>query len=287
VSAFSFDKQTGSLSFIDQQFSKGDDPCYVSVDKTGRWIAIANYTSGTLSILPINKDGGLDSAVTKIQHKGKGVDKERQEGPHVHCTIFSKDNKYLFATDLGLDKITIYSFDEKKGTLAEAQPAFVSTDPGKGPRHLTFHPNNKYAYLIQEMGGIVSAYQYSNGKFKLIQNISSLPTNYKGPIGSADIHVSVDGNFLYASNRDESNTIAIFKIDQQTGKLTVIGHQSTIGKTPRNFNFDPSGNFLLVGCQSSDEIVIFKVNKATGMLTDTGKRINVGKPVCVKWIPEK
>ncbi|MFI5188169.1 MAG: lactonase family protein [Chitinophagales bacterium] len=286
IAAFSFNKNDGKLSFINAEPSGGDDPCYVSVDKTGKWVAVANYTSGSLSVFPVSRDGGLGSTGFSIQHKGKSVDKERQEGPHVHCTIFSKDNKYLFATDLGLDKVMIYSFNRKKGTLEEAKPASVSTDPGTGPRHLTFHPNNKYAYLIEEMAGIVSAYQYTNGNLKLIQTISSLPAGYKGAIGSADIHVSPDGNFLYASNRDASNTIAIFKIDQQTGMLTLGGHQSTLGRTPRNFNFDPSGNFLLVGNENNDEIVIFKVDKNTGLLTDSGKRIKVGKPVCIKWISE-
>jgi len=155
---------------------------------------------------------------------------------------------------------------------------------GAGPRHLTFHPNNKYAYLIEELTGTISAYNYKNGKFGLLQNIPAIPPDYMGPIGSADIHVSPDGKFLYASNRGESNTIAIFKINQKTGWLTLIGHQSTLGKTPRNFDFDPSGNFLLAANQDSDEIVIFRVDKKTGLLTDTGKRIKVGNPVCIKWI---
>jgi 6-phosphogluconolactonase len=287
VSAFAFNKADGSLTLINQQPSAGDDPCYVSVDKTNKWIAIANYTSGSLSILPINNSGGLDPASVVIQHKGKGVNKERQEGPHVHCTVFSKDNKYLFATDLGLDKIMIYPFNETNGSLEKTKATSANTQPGTGPRHLTFHPNNKFAYLMEEMGGIVSAYQYSSGKLKLIQNISSMPRGYKGEIGSADVHVSADGKFLYASNRDASNTLAIFKINQQTGNLTLIGHQSVLGKTPRNFNFDPSGKFLLVADQNSDEIVIFSVNKDTGLLKDTGKRIDVGRPVCIKWISLK
>jgi 6-phosphogluconolactonase len=189
--------------------------------------------------------------------------------------------------DLGLDKIVIYSFDPNNGALKKTDPGFVKTSPGTGPRHLIFHPNNKYAYLIAEMGGVVSAYRYANGKLKWIQNISSLPAGYKGPVGSAEIQVSHDGKFLYASNRDESNTIAIFRINQQTGKLTLVGHQSTLGKTPRNFNFDPSGKFLLAGNQTDDQIVIFKVDKNTGLLADTGKRINVGKPVCIEWITGK
>ncbi|HMG68325.1 MAG TPA: lactonase family protein [Chitinophagaceae bacterium] len=286
VSAFAFNKDDGRLSFINQQFSDGDDPCYVSVDKTGKWIAVANYSSGNLSVFPIHKDGTLDSATTVIQHTGRGEDKERQEGPHVHCTIFSKDNKYLFATDLGLDKVTVYSFNKRKGKLTEKTTGSIKTDLGAGPRHITFHPNNKYAYLIQELKGIISVYHYSNGKLEWRQNISALPAGYKGAIGSADIHVSPDGNFLYASNRDASNTIAIFRIDQNTGLLTLVGHQPTLGRTPRNFNFDPSGNFLLVANQNNDEIVIFKVDKSTGLLTDSGKRIKVGKPVCIKWISE-
>ncbi len=286
VSSFAFDKQSGKLSFINVQQSAGDDPCYVSVDKTTNWIAIANYTSGTLSVLPIKENGGLDSATTVIQQTGYSVNTERQTSPHMHCAIFSKDNKYLFAADLGTDKIMAYSFDEKNGKLSEAASPFVMVKAGAGPRHLTFHPNNKYAYLIEELTGTISAYHYRNGSFALFQNASALPPDYMGPIGSADIHVSADGKFLYASNRGESNTIAIYKIDQKDGSITLVGHQSTLGQTPRNFNFDPSGNFLLVANQNSDEIVIFKVDKKTGLLSDSGKRIKVGNPVCVKWIGE-
>lgn len=284
VTAFSFNRENGKLSFIDQQLTGGDDPCYVSVDKTGKWIAIANYTSGSLSILPVTKNGGVDSATTVIQHEGYSVNSERQQGPHVHCTVFSKDNKYLFATDLGTDKFAIYSFDDKTGSLSEKSE--VMTEAGAGPRHLTFHPNNKYAYLIEELTGTISVYRYSNGEFELLQNISALPPDYMGPIGSADIHTSPDGRFLYGSNRGESNTVAIFKINPKTGWVTLLDHQSTLGKIPRNFNFDPSGNFFLAANQESDEIVIFKVNKKTGALEDTGKRIKVGKPVCIKWIRE-
>jgi 6-phosphogluconolactonase len=161
------------------------------------------------------------------------------------------------------------------------------TKAGAGPRHLTFHPNNKYAYLIEELTGTISAYSYKKGAFTLFQNASALPPDYMGSIGSADIHVSADGKFLYASNRGESNTIAIYKIDQKNGSITLVGHQSTLGKTPRNFNFDPSGNFLLVANQNSDDIVIFKVDKKTGLLSDSGKRINAGNPVCIKWISMK
>jgi 6-phosphogluconolactonase len=287
ITAFAFNKTDGTLSLIDQQPSAGDDPCYVSVDKTNKWITIANYTSGTLSVLPIKANGGLDQATTVIQQTGYSVNTDRQTSPHMHCAIFSKDNKYLFAADLGTDKVMAYSFDEKTGKLAEAASPFVMTKAGAGPRHLTFHPNNKFAYLIEELTGTISVYSYKNGAFALLQNASALPPDYMGEIGSADIHVSADGKFLYASNRGESNTIAIYKIDQKNGSITLIGHQSTLGKTPRNFNFDPSGNFLLVANQNTDDIVIFKVDKKTGLLSDSGKRINAGNPVCIKWISEK
>jgi len=287
VSSFAFDKKEGKLSLINVEPSGGDDPCYISVDKTNKWIAIANYTSGTLSILPINKNGGLDPPTTVIQQTGYSVNTERQTSPHMHCAIFSKDNKYLFAADLGTDEVMAYSFNEKTGAIAETASPFVRTKAGAGPRHLTFHPNNKYAYLIEELTGTISAYGYKDGGFILFQNASALPRDYMGSIGSADIHVSADGKFLYASNRGESNTIAIFEIDQKNGSIALVGHQSTLGKTPRNFNFDPTGNFLLVANQNSDDIVVFKVDKKTGLLSDSGKRIKAGNPVCVKWISTK
>jgi len=179
----------------------------------------------------------------------------------------------------------IYSFNNKTGKLTPASTPYVETEPGAGPRHFDFHPNNKFAYLIEELTGSISAYAYrGNGQLDLIQNISALPPEYTGSVGSADIHVSPDGKFLYASNRGESNTIAIFKINPQSGELMLAGHQSTMGKTPRNFNFDPSGNFLLVANQNSDDIIIFKRDKQTGLLSDTGKKIEVGNPVCIKWV---
>jgi 6-phosphogluconolactonase len=284
VSAFSFNPANGSLSLINQQFSQGRNPCYVSVDKTGKWVFAGNYSSGSAVLFPVRADGGLETAKQVLQHTGTGPNKDRQEAPHVHSTVLSPDNKFLFTPDLGTDKVMIYRFDKKNGTLSPAPTPFAESVPGSGPRHFDFHPNKKYAYLVEEMSGTVVAFKYKKGKLAPIQRTSILPTGFKGVIGSADIHVSPDGRFLYASNRGESNTIAIFSIDAKTGKLTAIGHQSTIGKTPRNFNFDPGGNFLLVANQSTDDIVIFKIDKATGLLTDTGKRINVPNPVCIKWI---
>ena len=284
ITAFSFNKETGRLSFLNRKPTGGDHPCYVSVDKTGRWVAAGNYSSGSLSLMPVLADGSLGTATAIIKHEGSGPNMARQTSPHVHCTFFSPDNRFLFVPDLGIDKVMIYAFDEITGKLTAAKQPFAESVPGSGPRHISFHPSNKYAYLMQELSGTVTAFKYKNGKLKSRQIISSMPAGDTSFAGSADIHISPDGKFLYASNRAESNTIVIFSINQKNGKLSLVGHQSTLGKTPRNFNFDPTGNFLLVANQNSDAIVVFKIDKQTGLLTDTGNRIDVGKPVCLKWI---
>ena len=283
IAAFSFDKQTGKLSAINKQYSGGKHPCYVSIDKTGRWVFAGNYSSGSVAVLPVKANGGLDSATQVIEHAGYSVNEDRQKGPHVHATVLSKDNKFLFVPDLGIDKVMIYAFDQKTGKLSEAEAPYEITEAGAGPRHFEFHPNGNYAYLIEELTGSISVYNYNKGRIDLLQNVSALPGDYSGPVGSADIHISPDGKFLYASNRGESNTIGIFSIDK-AGRVAPVDHVSTQGKTPRNFNFDPSGNYLLVANQNSNEIVIFRRDKKSGMLTDTGKRIAVSKPVCIKWI---
>ena len=282
VRSFSFDKKTGKLNFINERASVGDNPCYVIVDKTGRWVIVGNYTSGTLAVLPVNKDGSIGEPVSNYRHWGKGVNNQRQEAPHVHSTVLSPDNKYLFVQDLGIDKIIVYSFNENTGAIRPRDS--VKLQDGSGPRHFTFHPNGRWAYVVQEMSGTVTAFEHQIGGLKNTQTISALPAGFNKFFTSADIHVSNDGKFLYASTRDSANIITIFKIEQKTGRLSVAGHQTVLGKTPRNFNFDPSGNYLLVANQNSDNVVVFKVDRKTGLLTDTGHRIDVGNPVCLKWI---
>ncbi len=284
IAALSFNKTTGVLTFINQQPTGGDHPCYVSVDKTGRWVVAGNYSSGSLSLFPIDANGALGAATTIIQHEGSGPNKARQSSPHVHCTFFSDDNRFLFVPDLGIDKVMIYAFDETTGKLTTAKQAFAQSNGGAGPRHICFHPAKKFAYLIEEMSGTVVMFKYKNGRLKMKQRISNMPAGDSSIAASADIHVSPDGKFLYASNRANANSIAIFSINKKNGKLRLIGHQSALGKTPRNFSIDPSGNYLLTANQNSDEIVIFKRDKKIGLLTDTQNRIAVGKPVCLKWI---
>ncbi|MEO7767846.1 MAG: lactonase family protein [Ferruginibacter sp.] len=284
ITAFYFNKAKGSLTAINKQFSGGKHPCYVAIDKSGKWVFVANYSSGSAALFPVKRDGSLSPAKQLMQDTGSGPNQARQLGPHLHSTVLSPDNKYLFTPDLGTDKVMIYHFDNLKGKLTPAPIPFAKSVAGSGPRHFSFHPNKRYAYLMEEMTGTVMAYKYNNGKLDSLQRISALPADFRGAIGSADIHVSPNGKFLYCSNRGESNTITIFKINEITGKLKLAGRQSTLGKTPRNFNFDPSGNFLLVANQESDNVIVFKIDKNSGLLTDTGNRIDVPNPVCIQWI---
>lgn len=284
VSAFSFNKKNGKLKLLNKVSTKGAHPCYVTIDKTGKWVVAGNYSSGSVSVFEVQPHYALEEMSDQVVHKGSSVNKDRQAEPHVHATVFSPDNKFLYVPDLGTDKVGIYEFDEKKGKIRKSDHYFIKLPDGSGPRHMEFHPNGKWAYLIQELSGTVSFLSHAKGKLKLEQTINALPSGYEGPVGSADIHVSPDGKYVYASSRDTANCITIFRIEPQSGKLTKIGSQSTLGKTPRNFNFDPSGNFLLVANQNSDSIVIFRVNRQTGFLEDTGQRIETGNPVCIRWI---
>jgi 6-phosphogluconolactonase len=286
VSSFSFDKTTGILKPISVQSSEGDHPCYVTIDSKDKWVLAANYTSGSLSVLPVTKKGKLSKAIQVVQHSGSGPDTTRQKSPHVHGVFYKPNSQYVYVTDLGIDKVMIYTQHKRKGKLSPGKTSFAATDAGSGPRHLDFHPNGKYVYLLNELTGSISVLQDKGDEgLSEIQNHSALPLTYKGKASSADIHISPDGKFLYVSNRGTSNSIGIFSINAATGMITLVDHQYTEGETPRNFNFDPTGNFLLVANQNSNSIVVFKRDIATGLLTDTGKRITVGKPVCIKWIP--
>lgn len=285
VSAYNFNRTTGKLRFINQQSTGGNDPCYVSVSKNNKWALVANYSGGSAAAFSLNNDGSLNPYAQLFQDSGTGVNKQRQEKAHVHSVVFSPAGDYLFTPDLGLDKLMVYKFNEaSKKPLTPANPPFVTVASGDGPRHFTFHPNKKYAYLIEELSGTVGAYKYTNGKLTLFQHLPTHPEGFKGDIGSADIHVSPDGKFLYASNRGDENTITIFSINAATGKLKLVGYEPTKGKTPRNFIIDPTGNYLLVAHQNSDNIVIFKRNKQTGLLTPTGEEILVSMPVCLKML---
>ncbi len=286
VNAFRFDKNSGILTLLNTQSSGGAGPCYISVDQTGKWVVAGNYKGGSLSILPTKADGSLDSATQTIQHTGKSINPERQDMPHVHSVNIAPNNKDIFVPDLGTDKIFVYTLNDRTGLLSPGNPPFVSALPGSGPRHFTIHPNQKFAYVIQELNATITAFNYKNGTLEAFQTVETLPKDFTGKKWCADIHISPDGKFLYGSNRGHESLV-IFKIDQKTGSLTYVGHQNVLGKTPRNFIIDPTGEFILVANQDSDNIVVFKRDKETGLLVATGKEVKVSMPVCLKMMPVK
>lgn len=284
ISAFAFNPASGELTFLNSTSAGGNGPCYINVDDKKRTVFTGNYGGGSLSATKLNPDGSLSDNLQAIQHEGGSVNKSRQDKPHVHAVVLSPDNRFLMVPDLGTDKVNIYRYDPAAANpLTPAPQPFVSVNPGGGPRHFTFHPNGKYAYLVLEIEGAVMAFDYKDGNLQPKQTITMLSPEFKGRVGAADIHVSPDGKFLYASNRGDANEIVIYSIDK-SGKLTYAGRQSSQINTPRNFAIDPSGNFLLVGNQNGNDIAIFRRDKKTGLLTDSGKRINVDKPVCLKFV---
>jgi len=286
VSSFTFNGNTGKMVLINKQPTQGADPCYILEDKEQRNIFIANYTSGSLAVFPVNKDGSIAPLSQLIQDSGSSVVKDRQQGPHVHNAILTNNEKYLLYTDLGTDKVNIMRYKASKNPpLTPADPASVSVAPGNGPRHLVFSAGDKYLYLIQEIGGFINTYSYDNGNLKQIQTLSMLTPAMKGNIGSAAIKISPDGRFLYASNRGNANDIVQYAIDPNNGTLTFVSRTPSLGKGPRDFVIDPSGKFLVVANQNSDSIFVYRLDPATGKPTNVISHIEVGNPVCLKFVP--
>lgn len=283
VSAYSIDPKTGALTFLNQQSSKGGAPCHLVVDATGRNVLVANYTGGSVASLPISRKGRLRKASSFIQHKGSSVLKPRQAAPHGHSINVSPGNKFAVAADLGLDKVLVYGFNAKGGKLTPV--GFTKVAPGAGPRHFAFHPNGKFAYVVNEITLTVTAFGWDEAKGKLseLQTITTLPVERGKGMSTAEVQVHPSGKFLYGSNRGH-NTIAVFSIDGKTGKLKAIQHQSTLGKTPRNFGIDPTGKFLIAANQSSGDVFTFHINQDTGELKPTSHSVKVPMPVCVKFL---
>jgi len=277
VSAFKFNAATGSLTFINKVASEGADPCYIISDNDN--VIVANYSGGSLAVFKRKVDGSLNTAALVIQHTGKSIDpKGRQQSAHVHMVKFTPDKKFLICNDLGEDRIYIYAYNPKSKNQVLILKNVLSTNAGSGPRHITFTPNGKFAYLVHEFNGSITGFYYTNGSLKKIQEIGTSPKGFEGRIDGADIHISADGKFLYETNRGDANTISVFSI-LSTGILRFVETVSTLGKGPRNFSIDPSGKFVLVAHQYTNNVVIFNRNKITGKLTDSGKRIEVAAPV--------
>src|SRR5579859_1175872 len=277
VSAFSIDRITGKLTFLNEVPSRGADPCYITVDKTGKHVLVANYTGGSVAVFPVQEDGKLGEASAFVQHTGKGPNAERQEGPHAHSIDLSPDQRFAMVDDLGLDELLVYKFDNTKGTLTPNDPPFAKLDAGVGPRHFALRPDGKFAYVVTEIGHTVTVLSNdaANGKLQPVQTITTLPKDFKGRNDDAEIRVHPSGKFLYASNRGD-DSIAIYAIDQAKGTLTQVAITKTGGKEPRNFEIDPEGKLLFAENQKSDNIVVFRIDQKTGQLTPTGKVLEVG-----------
>jgi len=290
VSAFSIDsqkgdRQTGKLKLLNAVASRGADPCYIAFDKTGKYALVANYTGGSVAVFPVQTDGHIAESSAFVQHAGSSINRERQEGPHAHWIETTPDNRFAIAVDLGLDELLIYRFDAKNGSLTPNNPPYAKLDPGAGPRHLAFHPNGKFVYVVNELQSSITAFAYdaSHGGLRKLKTVSTLPKTFSGSNDTAEIKVHPSGKFLFASNRGH-DTIAVFSIDSKTGTLTLADHFSTQGKTPRNFEIDPSGKFLFVANQDTNNIAVFQIDSNTGRLTVTKRTIQVPSPVCLKFM---
>ena len=281
LSAFAIDSADGDLRLLNQQPSLGADPCHLTIDRKRKNLLVANYTGGSVAVLPIRRDGSLGPASDVKQHEGSSI-KEQQKGPHAHCVILDRSERYALVADLGLDKIMLYRYDKTNGKLGPGKQSWAQLQSGAGPRHLTLHPNGKYAYVINELDSTLTVFRYDelHGTLTLIETVSTLPGNFSGTSYCADVHVTPSGNFLYGSNRGH-DSIVVFAIARDTGRLTQLEHVSTEGKWPRNFTIDPKGRMLLVANQRSDDVVTFKIDAQTGRLKSTGHVAKIPMPVCL------
>jgi 6-phosphogluconolactonase len=299
ISAFSIDSQKddfhtdshisdlhiAKLSLLNQVASRGADPCYIAFDKTGNYALVANYTGGSVAAFPVRADGRIGESSAFVQHAGSSVNHERQQGPHAHWIETTPDNRFAIAVDLGLDELLVYRFDAKTGSLTANHPPFAKLDAGAGPRHLAFHPNGKFAFVVNELQSTITTFSYdaSAGALHKLKTVSTLPKTFSGSNDTAEIQVHPSGKFLFASNRGH-DSIAVFAIDRHTAALTVVDHFPTQGKTPRNFEIDPSGKFLFVANQDTSNIVVFRIDPNSGKLASTGQMLHVPSPVCLKFV---
>ena len=283
LSAYSINDD-GSLSIINTISSGSNGPCHLSTDNDGALLLAANYAGGASSITSINNDGSLNENIQVVQHEGSSVNPDRQMEPHAHSINVSPNNKFALVPDLGTDKVMIYKINHSTRKLEMNKPSFVKIDPGMGPRHLEFHPNGKVVYVINEIGATITSFDFDNeeGVLNTIETISTLPDGFDNK-SCADIHITSDGNFLYGSNRGH-DSLAIFKVSSDGRKLEKAGHESTLGKTPRNFSIDPLGNYIHAANQDSGDIFTFSINKNDGSLQHTGDKINIPYPVCIKFL---
>ena len=285
VSAFSIAPATGKLTLLNQVSSLAPGPAYITLDRTGHFVLVANYDEGSVAVYRILPDGKIGDSTAFVRHYGSSVNPDRQKGPHAHSIAMSPDNRFAIVADLGLDELLVYPFNESQGTLGS--PRVIKTDPGVGPRHLTLAASGKFIYVINEMKSSLTVYSYdpADGAMAPLQKISTLPSSFHGENTAAEVVLDPSGKFLYASNRGDDNSIAVFAVNRAKGTLTLIEFVPTGGKTPRNFAIDPSGHWLVAANQDSNNLATFRINTKSGRLTPAAKPIEVNSPTIVNFVP--
>ena len=285
VSAFRIDAATGALTLINTQPSRGAHPCHMAVDRAGTHLLVANYTGGTLAVLPLESNGSLGPPSQVVHHKGSSTNAERQSGPHAHSIDLDADNRFAISADLGADRLFIYRYDARGGGLSAGLQPAVAAMPGAGPRHFAFHPNGQLGFVINELSSTVTAYRWNaqRGALTTLATISTLPRGFHGNSSTAEIRVHPSGRFLYGSNRGH-DSIAVYQVAVTSGNLTLVEHQPTRGKTPRNFTIDPTGQWLIAANQNSDTLAVFRISDQNGALTPVGPLVKVGAPVSVVFL---
>jgi 6-phosphogluconolactonase len=287
LSSFSVDSATGRLTFINRKPTRGTDPCHAIISRDGRLVFVTNFMSGSVCVFSVARDGSLEKASDFVQHVGSSLDPKRQSGPHTHSTVLDSTGTFALVPDLGLDKVMVYQIDAEHGKLKLASHPWAASKPGAGPRHVAFHPNGGFVYVINELNCTIAAYSFNakTAEMKELQIVPTLPAGYIGSNSCADLQITPSGAWLYGSNRGH-DSIVIYKVNGQTGKLDYVGHEPTQGKNPRSFGLDPRGDLLIVANQSSSNLVPFRVNPKTGGLQATGAVVEVPTPVCVKIITQ-
>lgn len=285
VAAFSIDPGDGSLALLNKQTSGGPGPCHLTVDQAGGAVLVANYAGGSVASIQLADDGRLGNVATVIQHSGSSVT-PRQSAPFAHSVNVDLSNRIAVVADLGIDKVMIYRFDPSDATLKPNTQASTSVEPGSGPRHFAFHPGGRFAYVINEIGNTMTAFEYDveKGALEVVQDITTLPEGFDGSSHTSEVQIHPSGRFVYGANRGH-DSIVVFAVDEESGMLTLVEHESTQGKIPRNFGIDPTGAYLLAANADSDTIVVFRIDSKTGSLEPTGHRFVSPTPVCVRFLP--
>ncbi len=285
VTAFAIDPATGSLSYLNSQPTHGAGPCYVSLDRANRWALVANYTSGSATVLPVQADGSLGEATAVVRHTGRGVDPERQEAAHVHSILLDPSGPFALAAYLRIHQIIIYPFDQTSGQLDSGTPAVITAAPGAGPRHLAFHPNSRFLYAVNELNSTLSVYEFDaeQGTRRAVQTLSTLPDDFHGTNWAADLHLAPEGKTLYVSNRGH-DSIVVFAVDASSGHVSPVEVVSTLGHFPRNFALDSTGSYLFAANQHSGTVVTFRVDATSGCITPTGQVLSIPSPMCIHVI---